>query len=88
MQKKRKLKSKLESIHLQLKIVRLNYSMIKTYIAEKKKKFKPKNEYLMFSFLLVCEEWGDKSQFSAIALAANYGITPILIGGSLVISFL
>lgn len=38
----------------------------------------------MFLFLLMCEEWGDKSQFAAIALAANYGVIPIIIGGCLV----
>jgi putative Ca2+/H+ antiporter (TMEM165/GDT1 family) len=38
----------------------------------------------MFSFLLVCEEWGDKSQFTAIALAANYGLYPIMVGGCIV----
>ena len=32
----------------------------------------------------MCEEWGDKSQFAAIALAANYGVIPIIIGGCLV----
>jgi len=31
----------------------------------------------------MCEEWGDKSQFAAIALAANYGVIPIIIGGCL-----
>ena len=31
----------------------------------------------------MCEEWGDKSQISAIALAANYGIQSIVFGGCL-----
>jgi hypothetical protein len=38
----------------------------------------------MFLFLLMCEEWGDKSQIAAIALAANYGVESIIIGGALV----
>lgn len=32
----------------------------------------------------MCEEWGDKSQIAAIALAANYGFWSIIIGGALV----
>jgi putative Ca2+/H+ antiporter (TMEM165/GDT1 family) len=33
--------------------------------------------------LLMCSEWGDKSQISAIALAPQYGYFPIVIGGAL-----
>jgi len=42
-----------------------------------------KNEYLFFLALLMCAEWGDKSQIAAIALAGNYGIVAILLGGGL-----
>ena len=53
-------------------------------VKQEKKGWRYKNEYVMFLFLLMCEEWGDKSQFAAIALAANYGVIPIIIGGCLV----
>ena len=32
--------------------------------------------------LLMCSEWGDKSQVSAIALAPQYGYGPIVFGGA------
>ena len=38
----------------------------------------------MFTFILfslMCQEWGDMSQISAISLAANYGVMGIIIGG-------
>lgn len=40
-------------------------------------------DYYTFATLLILEEWGDKSQFSAIALAANYGAWAIIIGGTI-----
>ena len=55
--------------------------------AEKKKKQSwfmcIKNPVLFFLALLMCSEWGDRSQISAIALAPNYGITSIILGGIL-----
>lgn len=42
-----------------------------------------KNPALFFLALLMCSEWGDRSQISAIALAPNYGIASIIIGGIL-----
>lgn len=36
---------------------------------------------MQFAILLVCDEWGDKSQLTAIALAANYGLWSIILGG-------
>mmetsp|Transcript_65142 Transcript_65142/g.90042 ORF Transcript_65142/g.90042 Transcript_65142/m.90042 type:complete len:145 (-) Transcript_65142:44-478(-) len=33
--------------------------------------------------LLMCEEWGDKSQITAIALAPNYNVWGIIFGGML-----
>ena len=33
--------------------------------------------------MLSCDEWGDKSQLTAIALAANYNPFGIVFGGSL-----
>jgi Ca2+/H+ antiporter, TMEM165/GDT1 family len=44
---------------------------------------KCKNPILFFFALLMCSEWGDRSQISAIALAPNYGLWSIVIGGSL-----
>ena len=49
-----------------------------------KKHFIKKSQYFLFAALLLCNEWGDKSQFSAIALAANYGVYSIILGGALV----
>jgi putative Ca2+/H+ antiporter (TMEM165/GDT1 family) len=34
--------------------------------------------------MLMCDEWGDKSQITAIALAANYNAISIILGGTLV----
>ena len=31
--------------------------------------------------MLMCQEWGDKSQFVTISLAANYGVYSIILGG-------
>ena len=31
----------------------------------------------------MCSEWGDRSQIAAIALAPNYGLWAIVVGGSL-----
>ena len=31
--------------------------------------------------LLMCSEWGDKSQIAAIALTSSYGLNAILLGG-------
>ena len=55
---------------------------------EAKEKKKPrfagcKNELLFVFALLVCSEWGDKSQIAAIALAPNYSIASVVIGGGL-----
>jgi putative Ca2+/H+ antiporter (TMEM165/GDT1 family) len=47
-----------------------------------------RNEYVLFLFFLMCEEWGDKSQIAAIALAANYGFWSIIFGGALVITLI
>jgi len=33
--------------------------------------------------LLMCEEWGDKSQITAIALAPNYNVWGVILGGML-----
>jgi putative Ca2+/H+ antiporter (TMEM165/GDT1 family) len=33
--------------------------------------------------LILCSEWGDKSQIAAIALAANYEVWGIIFGGIL-----
>jgi putative Ca2+/H+ antiporter (TMEM165/GDT1 family) len=41
-------------------------------------------EYMIFGAMLSCEEWGDKSQLTAIALAANYDSLSVIIGGSFV----
>lgn len=38
-------------------------------------------EYLFFMSLILCQEWGDKSQLAAIALASRYEIWGIIIGG-------
>ena len=40
-------------------------------------------QYFLFAGFLSCEEWGDKSQITAIALAANYDAWSVIIGGSL-----
>ena len=50
---------------------------------KKKKKtcFKCKNPYLFFVALLMCSEWGDRSQIAAIALTPNYGVGSVIIGG-------
>jgi putative Ca2+/H+ antiporter (TMEM165/GDT1 family) len=56
---------------------------------EEKKKAKKltcftcKNPLLFFLALLMCSEWGDRSQIAAIALAPNYGLSSIVIGGGL-----
>lgn len=42
-----------------------------------------KNPILFFLAILMCSEWGDRSQISAIALAPNYGVASIIIGGIL-----
>lgn len=34
-------------------------------------------------FVLMCTEWGDPSQLSAMTLAAKYGILSIIVGGGL-----
>jgi putative Ca2+/H+ antiporter (TMEM165/GDT1 family) len=86
--RRKRLKIKLENIHQLSTIVsNLKYNIKPNLLAEQKKKksWRTKNEYVMFGFLLVCEEWGDKSQFTAIALAANYGVQPIIVGGCIVI---
>lgn len=31
--------------------------------------------------LLMCSEWGDRSQIAAIALAPNYGVGSVILGG-------
>jgi len=51
---------------------------------QRKKSWTIRNEYVLFLFFLMCEEWGDKSQIAAIALAANYGFWSIIFGGALV----
>ncbi len=33
--------------------------------------------------LMVCSEWGDRSQIAAIALAPNYMTSSLILGGSL-----
>ena len=56
----------------------------KTVEKKKKKKkscFKCKNPYVFFLALLMCSEWGDRSQISAIALAPNYGVGSVILGG-------
>jgi putative Ca2+/H+ antiporter (TMEM165/GDT1 family) len=40
-----------------------------------------KNPFVFFAALLMCSEWGDRSQLAAIALAPNYGMASIMIGG-------
>ena len=55
---------------------------------KKKKGWRVKNEYVLFLFFLMCEEWGDKSQIAAIALSANYGMLSVIIGGILVSLFI
>ena len=40
-------------------------------------------QYFAFAAFLSCEEWGDKSQITAIALAANYNSLSVILGGSL-----
>jgi putative Ca2+/H+ antiporter (TMEM165/GDT1 family) len=48
---------------------------------EKKKSFA--SEYLFIASLLVCQELGDKSQITAIALGSTYSVWGVLIGGAL-----
>lgn len=31
----------------------------------------------------MCSEWGDRSQISAIALAPNYGVASVILGGGI-----
>lgn len=50
---------------------------------KKKMCCKCKNPILFFLALLMCSEWGDRSQISAIALAPNYGLGSIVVGGCL-----
>ena len=66
----------------------VNYTKLLILLIENKKsgKFLSSSIYLLYSFMLMCQEWGDKSQFSAIALAANYGVWSIIFGGALVIN--
>ena len=45
--------------------------------------FWERNQYITYFLLLMCQEWGDRSQVSAIALAANYGALGIIVGGGL-----
>lgn len=33
--------------------------------------------------MLMCDEWGDKSQLAAIAIAANYNSLGVILGGCL-----
>jgi putative Ca2+/H+ antiporter (TMEM165/GDT1 family) len=40
-------------------------------------------EYKFFASLLLCSEWGDKSQLAAIALAATYDLWGTALGGIL-----
>ena len=67
----------------------VSYTKLLILLIENKKsgKFLSSSIYLLYSFMLMCQEWGDKSQFSAIALAANYGAWSIIFGGALVIYF-
>eukprot|EP00349_Pseudokeronopsis_sp_Brazil_P001916 CAMPEP_0202958748 /NCGR_PEP_ID=MMETSP1396-20130829/3013_1 /ASSEMBLY_ACC=CAM_ASM_000872 /TAXON_ID= /ORGANISM="Pseudokeronopsis sp., Strain Brazil" /LENGTH=113 /DNA_ID=CAMNT_0049676957 /DNA_START=391 /DNA_END=732 /DNA_ORIENTATION=+ len=41
------------------------------------------SKYVMFGAMLMCGEFGDKSQITAIVLAATYNPYSVVIGGSL-----
>ena len=47
------------------------------------KYFWQRNKYLVFMFILMCTEWGDPSQISAMGLSAKYGMLSIIVGGGL-----
>jgi putative Ca2+/H+ antiporter (TMEM165/GDT1 family) len=47
------------------------------------KKKSATSEYLFIASLLVCQELGDKSQITAIALGSTYSVWGVLIGGAL-----
>mmetsp|Transcript_1992 Transcript_1992/g.1898 ORF Transcript_1992/g.1898 Transcript_1992/m.1898 type:complete len:185 (-) Transcript_1992:142-696(-) len=49
----------------------------------KGKKESTLNKYIMFGAMLCCGEFGDKSQITAIVLAATYNPYSVVIGGSL-----
>jgi putative Ca2+/H+ antiporter (TMEM165/GDT1 family) len=40
-----------------------------------------KNPYLFFLALLMCSEFGDKSQISALALSTTQNISSVILGG-------
>ena len=41
------------------------------------------NQYMMFAAMLVCGEFGDKSQITAIVLSATYNPYSVILGGTL-----
>lgn len=57
-------------------------SLKKSEVKAKPKRFW-QTKWTLFMFVLMCTEWGDPSQISAMGLAAKYGMLSIIVGGGL-----
>ena len=62
-------------------IAKYNFIEQNVFDSNDKQAFKCKNPYIFFLALLMCSEWGDSSQISAITLAPNCGTGSIILGG-------